>query len=124
MEVGGQSHAQTALTLPIINSRFLERTFHSLITIRTDLSPNKRINSLCQRSIALFKYYEPGKGVGVDCRDVYRDCHNSVSRRDLWSKVSVNVANNMTEIQTEFLLHLTEDTARNLAHFWVYVNCD
>jgi len=83
MEVGGQSHAQTAVTLTIINRPFLECVFHSLITIRTDLSPNKRLNSLCQHSIDLFKHYEPVKGVGGECCDVYRDFHNSVSSRDL-----------------------------------------
>jgi len=73
MEVGGQSLDPTAVTLPKINRRFLERVLHSLITVRTELSQNKHINSLCQHSIELFRDYELGKCVDVDCCDVFQD---------------------------------------------------
>jgi hypothetical protein len=82
MEVRGQSHAPIVVTLPKINRRILERVFHNLIAIRTELFQNKRMNSLRQHSIELFKYYEPDKGVDVDGCDLFQDCHNSVSKRD------------------------------------------
>jgi hypothetical protein len=73
MELGGQSLDPTAVTLPKINRRFLEPELHSLIAVRTELSQNKHMNSLCQHSIELFKDYELGKGVEVDCCDVFKE---------------------------------------------------
>ena len=79
---------------------------------------NKHTEKECIKLVINQNYVEMHGQQNIKCKK----CHNSVNKRDLWSTASVKAPSNPVEVQTKRLLHITEDTAWNLAQFWVCVN--